>query len=44
MHVGESAMLIVRPGFAYGTRTLDGLAPNSTLVFDVTVLSADDIE
>lgn len=44
MRVGETAMLIVRPGFAYGNRTLDGLAPNSTLVFDVAIRGAQDPE
>lgn len=44
MRVGERATLVVRPGFAYAARTDVSLPPNSTLIFDVTVLSAEPVD
>jgi len=40
MREGESATIIARPDFAYGTRNVPPIAPNSTLVFEVTLLPA----
>lgn len=44
MRVGETATLVARPQFAYGASgTGDGAIPgNATLVFEVTLLSAEE--
>ncbi|PRW05843.1 peptidylprolyl isomerase [Chlorella sorokiniana] len=44
MRVGEQATLVVRPIFAYAARTDVSLPPNSTLLFNVTVLAAEPVE
>ncbi|MCA6363818.1 MAG: FKBP-type peptidyl-prolyl cis-trans isomerase [Bacteroidetes bacterium] len=40
MRVGEKAQFIIPPGLAYGNRAMGSIPANSTLIFDVDLLSA----
>ena len=39
--VGSTVLMVARPEFAYGNRSDSGLPPDTTLVFEITLLDAE---